>query len=323
MGYIAWATDSGIGDWLQTSQSYKHESVEWFKDDIGDRSNVLFISVGMLFWFICTHGANQVALQRYFAVKNIREARKSYLVSAVASIGIGVILAGVGIALMHFIQEYSVPASAGIDSAVASVRNTSQDKVFPQFIGQYLPSGLRGMVVAALFAAAMSTIDSGATSASTIITVDFLRRFSRTEVNSPQELRRARMLTASMGVIVVAYTTLLYHVSKGTDIITLCQKGFNCFLGPLGAVFVLAMFSKKATPKSVIPALLLGEAVGVGTSYSQELFDFAFSTHLVIAAAWLVTIVTSHVLAFILRTQATPEQQRLMWRPVVKGQTAD
>jgi len=86
MGFIAYTTDSGLSDWIATSQAYKHEQVDWFKADLGDRSNVMFISLGMFFWFVCTHGSNQVALQRYFTVKNEWEARKSYLVSAIASV---------------------------------------------------------------------------------------------------------------------------------------------------------------------------------------------------------------------------------------------
>jgi SSS family transporter len=321
MGTVAWLTSSGIGDWLETSQNYKHEAVEWIKFDIGDRSNVAFISIGMSFWFICTHGSNQVALQRYFTVKDVRAARNSYLVSALVSLVIGVILAGVGISLMHFIQNHDLPAKYEIHSAIDGIRNASQDAVFPQFISRYLPSGLRGMVVAALFAAAMSTIDSGANSASTIVTVDFIRRLKRTKTTDEAELKRARILTAGMGLIVVLYTMLLYHLSKGTDIISLCQKGFNCFLGPLGAIFVLGMFSKKTTSASVVPAFLIGEVVGVSSSYSKELFNFDFSTHLVIASSWLVTIIAAHLFAFLMRTEATPQQQQLMWRPVVKGET--
>ena len=72
MGFIAWMTNSGLSDWIAVSQAHKHEAVEWFTPDIGDRSSVAFISLGMFFWFICTHGSNQVALQRYFTVKDVR-----------------------------------------------------------------------------------------------------------------------------------------------------------------------------------------------------------------------------------------------------------
>jgi len=322
MGAVAWMTSSNVGDWIEVSQTYKHEEVQWFDWDVRNRSTVFSISLSLFMWMVCTHGANQMAMQRYFTVRNVKAARISYVISAVAALALGVILAGVGISLMYFIQQYDLPASAGILSDIRSVRNVAQDSVFPQFISIYMPSGLRGLVVAALFAAAMSTIDSGANSASTILTVDFIRRFDRKSEAGQLELKRARIMTACMGVLVVGYTIALYELSKGSDIISLAQKGFNCFLGPLGALFVLGMFVKKATPIAVIPAFILGELVGVSASYSTELFDVDFSTHLVIGFSWLVTFFSALFIGYLHHyltgNQATKDQQKLMWRAVVR-----
>ena len=322
MGAVAWMTGSNVGDWIEVSQTYKHEEVQWFDWDVRNRSTVFSISLSLFMWMVCTHGANQMAMQRYFTVRNVKAARISYVISAVAALALGVILAGVGISLMYFIQQYDLPASAGILSDIRSVRNVAQDSVFPQFISIYMPSGLRGLVVAALFAAAMSTIDSGANSASTILTVDFIRRFDPNSEAGQLELKRARIMTACMGVLVVGYTIALYELSKGSDIISLAQKGFNCFLGPLGALFVLGMFVKKATPIAVIPAFILGEIVGVSASYSTELFDVDFSTHLVIGFSWLVTFFSALFIGYLHHyltgNQATKDQQKLMWRAVVR-----
>ena len=321
MGAVASMTGSNVGDWIEVSQTYKHEEVQWFDWDVRNRSTVFSISLSLFMWMVCTHGANQMAMQRYFTVRNVKAARISYVISAVAALALGVILAGVGISLMYFIQQYDLPASAGILSDIRSVRNVAQDSVFPQFISIYMPSGLRGLVVAALFAAAMSTIDSGANSASTILTVDFIRRFDPNSEAGQLELKRARIMTACMGVLVVGYTIALYELSKGSDIISLAQKGFNCFLGPLGALFVLGMFVKKATPIAVIPAFILGEIVGVSASYSTELFDVDFSTHLVIGFSWLVTFFSALFIGYLHHyltgNQATKDQQKLMWRAVV------
>ena len=321
MGAVAWMTGSNVGDWIEVSQTYKHEEVQWFDWDVRNRSTVFSISLSLFMWMVCTHGANQMAMQRYFTVRNVKAARISYVISAVAALALGVILAGVGISLMYFIQQYDLPASAGILSDIRSVRNVAQDSVFPQFISIYMPSGLRGLVVAALFAAAMSTIDSGANSASTILTVDFIRRFDPKSEAGQLELKRARIMTACMGVLVVGYTIALYELSKGSDIISLAQKGFNCFLGPLGALFVLGMFVKKATPIAVIPAFILGEIVGVSAIYSTELFNVDFSTHLVIGFSWLVTFFSALFIGYLHHyltgNQATKDQQKLMWRAVV------
>lgn len=320
IGYVMWTTDTGLSDWLTAQRAYPHrESVEWYRWDIGDRTNILFVTVGMAFWLISTHGANQVALQRYFAVHDVWAARKSYLISALAGFGLGLLLAAVGLCLIYFTQEHPLPAIDAIHSPSASERHPAQDKVFPQFIRAYLPAGLRGLVVAALFAAAMSTIDSGANSVAAIVTVDFFRRRGGDAVTPEAELRLARRLTATIGLMIIAVAIGLHHASQGTDIISLTQKGFNCFLGPLGALFVLAMFSKRATPVTVIPAVVFGELVGVLTSYSQELFDVAYSTHLVIPGAWLATLITGWLLALALRTETSLEQRRWMWRAVVRS----
>ena len=348
MAAVSVRTETGLGDWLEFSQGYKHEQVEWFSWDVANRSTIFSISIGMLFWHACTHGANQVALQRYFAVKDIWAARRSFLVNAVSSIGLGILLAGVGLSLMYFVlgsdqanvemlqaRAELLPdlenASPEEIADLNATRTNAQKNVFPQFIRLYLPSGLRGLVVAALFAAAMSTIDSGANSISTIVTVDFVRPLRGSPLTKAGELRLARMLTASMGGVVVVTTVILHHLSKGTNIIDLCQRGFNCFLGPLGALFVLAMFSRRATPRTVIPALLVGEIVGVGLSYSKEvstlLFSmaepFSFSTHLVVPSAWLATMVTSLVMSAVLRERAQGEKQQWMWRHVVDGSSLE
>lgn len=326
MAVVAWMTQSNIGDWIDASERYKHEEVQWFDWDVRNRTTVFAISGSLFMWMVCTHGANQMALQRYFTVRDVKAARWSYVVSALAAAVLGVILAGVGISLMFFIQEFDLPAKAGIASEIASVRNVSQDAVFPQFISYYLPSGLRGLVVAALFAAAMSTIDSGANSASTILTVDFYRRWQPGSEDERVELRRARKFTAAMGVFIVFYTIGLYELSKGSDIISLAQKGFNCFLGPLGALFVLGMFVKRATPASVIPAVLIGEAVGIGTSYSREIFDVSFSTHLVILTAWLATFLSALAIGLVYEKvtgiRLTEDQEALMWVNVLKSEDA-
>ena len=334
MGMVAWDTGTGLGTWIEHSQQITHEKVQWFDWDVRNRSTVFTISINMFFWYTCTHGANQVALQRYFTVQTVRSARTSYVVSALASMFIGVILAGVGIALAFYIQDHPLRASNDMHKASAQLGdetldpaakriqkkklNESQDKIFPQFIRHYMPSGLRGLVVAALFAAAMSTIDSGANSTSTILTVDFVRPLSRSETNESRELARARVFTALMGIVVVLYTLGLYHVSKGTNIIDLCQKGFNCFLGPLGATFFLGMFSKRVTTRSLLPAFLIGEAIGVCTSFSEEFFDMAYSTHLVVPTAWTATVIVALLGSLLMGTRATPEQLRWTWTAVVR-----
>jgi len=83
------------------------------------------------------------------------------------------------------------------------------------------------------------------------------------------------------------------------------------------------MIVKRATPASVIPAVLIGEMVGVGTSYSREIFGMSFSTHLVILTAWLATFFSGLIIGVVYEKvtgkQANEEQLQLMWVNVVRS----
>jgi len=221
IGTVAWMTGSGVSEWVDVVSQEQYEKVEWFSFDVGTRSTVFTIICGMFFWSFCTHSSNQVALQRYFSVRDVREGRKSYLINACCDVGLALLLGCVGMSLFYFVHDSQtmgyIPASEGINSVVESVRNESQDKVFPQFIRIVLPTGVRGLVVAALFAAAMSTIDSGANSISTIVTVDFYRKLSGHKATAKGELRLARTLTASMGVLIVLTTLFLYFIMPNVN----------------------------------------------------------------------------------------------------------
>jgi hypothetical protein len=81
------------------------------------------------------------------------------------------------------------------------------------------------------------------------------------------------------------------------------------------------MFSRRATAATVIPAVLVGEAVGISGSYSVDLFGVPFSTHLVVPASWLATVLVSHFLSVVFGTEASSEAKRWMWKPVVSGKT--
>ena len=113
----------------------------------------------------------------------------------------------------------------------------------------------------------------------------------------------------------------MYELSKGSDIISLAQKGFNCFLGPLGALFVLGMFVKKATPIAVIPAFILGELWECLLVIVPNCLTLTFQHILSSDFSWLVTFFSALFIGYLHHyltgNQATKDQQKLMWRAVV------
>lgn len=316
VAYVATHTHSTPWDWWQAWKEYPYrEATPWFSWDVRQRSSLSFIVLGMTFWMVCTYSANQIALQRYFAVRDLRAARQTYLVSVLANLSLAALLAAVGYALLYFVLHSSTPIGQWVLSEDAMRRTAGQDAVFPQFIRHCMPDGLRGLIVAALFAAAMSTIDSGANSVATIVMADFLR-VSSTAAATPS-LRIARLTTALTSVAIVSLAWALYDVSKSTDIITMCQKGFNCYLGPLGGLFALALFCHRAIPATVIPAVLIGVGIGLAAAYSRELLGVDFSTHLVIPSSCLATVICGWCGSWVFG-RVDQHRSRWMWWQVVR-----
>ncbi len=338
IAFISWKTGTGPMDWFAATKTYPHrETVEWYSTDLQNRSTAMFLLIGAFFWSICAYGSNQVAVQRYFSVKNKREAQKSFMISAGVDLCLGFFLCCVGFALVYFVQHHDLPGKEALFSNVfsetQSVRHPAQGAVFPTFIRVYLPTGLRGLVVAALFAASMSSIDSGANSISTIFTIDAFRRLRGGKIDAKAELRVARMLTASMGFVIVSLTLVLYHLSHGTNIIDLMAKGFNWILGPLGALFVLGLFFPFVSSKAAFISVIIGEFVGLSTSYYSEISNWLstnypanpffddqqyFSTHLVIGTSWLTTIVFGILFSFLFG-KPSEEKSRWTWKNITSG----
>ena len=148
------------------------------------------------------------------------------------------------------------------------VNRKAQDEFMPRFLTDNLPVGIAGLILAALFAASMSSMDSGLNSISTLVITDFHRRwgFGRRwlarkvkkeveDLNEEDELRLARPLVLIVGVLATLFSLTLGHVGNIFDIMIAI---INTFGGPLLSIFILGMFTQRTTGRSVLLALLTG-----------------------------------------------------------------
>ena len=105
-------------------------------------------------WYVCTAGGDQTSVQRFMATQDAKAARLAYATQLCTSVIVGVTLGLVGLALLGYFHAHPERLPEGM-----SLRENA-DKVFPHFIAFHLPVGISGLVVAAMFAAAMSSIFS-------------------------------------------------------------------------------------------------------------------------------------------------------------------
>jgi SSS family transporter len=141
---------------------------------------------------------------------------------------------------------------------VSDVRGTASNDVnyvFPTYIIRYIPTGLLGLLIAVIFAAAMSSLDSEITALSSATIVDFYKRWFRAEATEAHYLAVSRLATLGWGAF--ACVVALYAGQLGSLIEAVNQIG-SFFYGSLLGVFLLAFFVKKANGTGAFVGLLTG-----------------------------------------------------------------
>lgn len=149
--------------------------------------------------------ADQTYVQRYFTTRSDDAACRSVWTGAVAYIPISALLFFIGTGLFVFFQTVAaLPAGFGADDAL------------PWFIATQLPVGVSGLLIAAVLAAAMSTVDSSLNSSATLLLCDVRRRFGGTS-DDRSELWFLRMTTVVLGLIGIVAALAMMSVQSALD----------------------------------------------------------------------------------------------------------
>ena len=130
------------------------------------------------------------------------------------------------------------------------------DNVLPHFIANRIPAGLAGLLIAALFAAAMSSIDTSLNSSSTIALQDFYRRWFRPSATEAESLRFLRIMTVVFGLIGTSVALAMMGVKS---ILDAWWKISGVFAGGMLGLFLLGFISRRATNAGAA----LGATIGV------------------------------------------------------------
>jgi sodium-dependent multivitamin transporter 6 len=162
----------------------------------------------------------------------------------------------------------------------------ANDELMPRFITDQLYIGVAGLILAALLAASMSSMDSGLNSICTLIVVDFHRRLGwgrhwlAAKVDKPveklteeDELRLARPLVLVIGV---AATLFSFIMAQLENIFQIMIAVINTFGGPLLAIFLLGMFTRRCTARGALASLTLGSLFTLWLTAANQFESCAF-----------------------------------------------
>ena len=193
--------------------------------------------LGATFITMATHGTDQDMVQRMLAAKNAKTGSKAVILSGLADLPIVIIFLFTGILLYVFYQTHGL-----------SWDPAHTDAVFPTFIIDFLPPGVRGLLVAALFATAMGSLSTALNALATTATKDWYQSIFNPDASERQLLKAVRLLTVFFAVLLIAVgsVTAWYSVTYGTEgILSIVLGIFGYTYGSLLGIFLLGMLTRK------------------------------------------------------------------------------
>jgi SSS family solute:Na+ symporter len=228
--------------------------------------------IGGTFLTMASHGTDQLLVQRLLTCRTERDSQKALIASGFIVFAQFAFFLVVGVMLFVFYRFHPAPALV------------STDQVFPAFIVQNLPHGVAGLVIAAIFAAAMSTLSGALNSLSSTTLVDFLQPLMGTRWDEARLLALSRWLTAGWGVLLI----LVAIVASGWG--SVFEAGLSIaslVWGPMLGAFLLGVLTRRANQTGVIA----GMATSLGAMVAVRLFTPLAWTWYVLAGTVVCTAV--------------------------------
>lgn len=293
LALMIFAIDGGFQTIIETSvatDKFNVFDLEWSLK----QPTVWVMLVGGMFASLTTYGTDQTMVQRYLTTKTQKEANKSVWTNAILTIPATLIFFFAGTALFVFFKNFPAELNPTFEN---------NDAIFPWYITSQLPTGIAGLLIAAIFAAAMSSLSSSMNSAATAYATDIHFRFNWNK--NADKLKLARKATLIIGVI----GTLFAFMMATWDIKSLWdefQKVLGLIIGGLGGVFLLGILSKRANA--------LGVLIGLGASIIVQIFVGVYQpVHLLLYAA--TGFISCYVCGFVASLFFTKTNKLFRYQP--------
>lgn len=257
-------TDGGFEGFFEINNNYqKLHAIEWGWD----------LTLPVFWVFILNQMMTQAALpsdqvmvQRVLTTPTVKDARKSYILLGLIVVPGTILFHLLGSALFSYF--HSNP----------EVLNPQMQNIqtFPLYIVEVLPQGVTGLLIAALFAACMSTLDSSMNSVTTVIIRDYYPALGRIR-DDKKVLVEAKIITTIIGIAGTGIALLMatFEIKSMFD---LWMEILGVVGGCFGGVFILGMFTTRANTKGAIIGAVLSIFITIMVKYLTDVHFMLFST---------------------------------------------
>ncbi len=179
--------------------------------------------------------ADQNYTQKYSSVATEKEAKKSVWIAMLIYLPLTAIFLFIGTALFSYY---------GGDAHVLNESITKGDQVFPFFISTALPVGIKGLMIAAIMAASMSTVDSALNSSATVFYIDFYKKYIQSQTSKTNSLNILRGSTIVWGILGICFALFMIKAKSALDV---WWQISGIFGGGILGLFLLAIYNIKIT----------------------------------------------------------------------------
>jgi len=204
--------------------------------------------LGGTFLTMASHGTDQLLVQRILTCKNQRDGQKALVLSGFVVLFQFVLFLTIGLMLFAYYKTHPQPVLM------------SNDEIFPVFIVQTLPHGISGLVIAAIFAAAMSNLSASLNSLASTTVLDFYGPMGGAKKGDQHLLKVSRWATACWGVVLIFVAIM---ARSWGSVFTAGLTIASIVYGPMLGAFALGVFTTRTTTKG----LMTGMAIALGTMW--------------------------------------------------------
>ncbi|MDP8236436.1 MAG: sodium/solute symporter [Candidatus Erginobacter occultus] len=225
-------------------------------------------------------GTDQALTQRMLTCKNLRQSRWSLILTGVIDFPIvfTYLLIGTGLFALYEIVGPALPAEYAADP----------DLIFPHFIVTVLPPGVRGLLIASIFAAAMSSLDSSINALSSSAVMDIYRPFIRPGKTEKHYLAASRVFVAVFCLLLIGAALGLEKIPGGKLWLGFKVTGFT--YGAMLGIFLLGVLTKKSNDRMNIYAMVTSPLLLVAFTLGEH---FLFPGTTLLAWPWYVVVGTA------------------------------
>jgi len=247
-----------IGGWSEIAHVLDPSrlvAVDFSAHGWGDNKDFGFwpLFLGGFFLYASYYGCDQSQVQRELSARNLKECKLSLAFNGFFRFPLVLGYCSLGLILGTYVAQ-----NPGF---LAKIPQGNYDYLLPTFIMEKMPAGVVGIIFIAIMAAAMSSLDSSINSLSAATVEDIYKKIRKKKIDPAKEIKLSKLFTLCWGVFCIGFAFFVGDISP--TIIESINKIGSTFYGPIFAVFLMGIISKKAKAWPAIIGLSLGVGVNL------------------------------------------------------------